>query len=254
MEYSIRQLSELAGISARTLRYYDSIGLLKPSCVRDSGYRYYGEKEVELLQQILFYKERGLKLEQIAEIVKNGEFDIMTALDEHLQELVRERDRMNHMITAVKKTIASMKGEITMSDKEKFEAFKKEMIKKNEEQYGDEVRRKYGDREADESNRKLVDMSEEEYRHMQTLEKEIKECLKAAVKAGEGPESDAGKKVVQMHKEWLVMTWRHYSADAHKGVAQMYREDERFRQYYDSEVVGCAQLLRDAVDIWAGQI
>ena len=71
MEYSIRELSELAGVSARTLRYYDEIGLLKPSRTSDAGYRFYGEKEVELMQQILFYRERGLELEQIAQIFRN---------------------------------------------------------------------------------------------------------------------------------------------------------------------------------------
>ena len=65
MEYSIKELSELAGISARTLRYYDEIGLLKPSGVNDAGYRYYGEREVESLQQILFYRERGFELKTI---------------------------------------------------------------------------------------------------------------------------------------------------------------------------------------------
>lgn len=65
MVYSIRELSELAGVSARTLRYYDEIGLLKPLYVNGAGYRFYGEKEVDALQQILFYRERGFDLKQI---------------------------------------------------------------------------------------------------------------------------------------------------------------------------------------------
>ena len=65
MRYGIRELSELAGVSARTLRYYDEIGLLKPLFVNEAGYRFYGEEEAELLQQILFYRERGFGLKQI---------------------------------------------------------------------------------------------------------------------------------------------------------------------------------------------
>ena len=69
MRYGIRELSELAGVSARTLRYYDEIGLLKPLFVNEAGYRFYGEEEAELLQQILFYRERGFGLKQIGEIL-----------------------------------------------------------------------------------------------------------------------------------------------------------------------------------------
>ena len=188
MEYSIRELSEIAGISARTLRYYDKIGLLKPSCVRESGYRYYGETELELLQQILFYKERGLKLEQIAAIIQSDDFDVMAALHEHLEELELQQARLDNMVTAVKKTIASMKGEIIMSNAEKFESFKTEMIKSNEEKYGDEIRRKYGENAVEESNKRMLNMTEEEYSRMTSLEKTIREELNAAVKAGESPE------------------------------------------------------------------
>ena len=80
MKYSIRKLSELAGVSARTLRYYDEIGLLKPLEVSEAGYRYYGEHELALLQQILFYRERGFDLKQIRKILYQDDFDIMHAL------------------------------------------------------------------------------------------------------------------------------------------------------------------------------
>ena len=85
MEYSIRQLAALAGVSTRTLRYYDEIHLLKPARVNEAGYRYYGEKEVALLQQILFYRERDLGLEVISKILAQPNFDIERALYEHLK-------------------------------------------------------------------------------------------------------------------------------------------------------------------------
>ena len=83
MEYGIRELSEMAGVSARTLRYYDEIGLLKPLYVSDAGYRFYGETEVAMLQQILFYRERGFGLKQIRQILYREDFDIRNALEEH---------------------------------------------------------------------------------------------------------------------------------------------------------------------------
>ena len=91
LKYSIRKLSELAGVSARTLRYYDEIGLLKPSEISEAGYRYYGERELALLQQILFYRERGFDLKQIRKILYQDDFDIMRALKEHLRELEEQK-------------------------------------------------------------------------------------------------------------------------------------------------------------------
>ena len=123
MEYNISQLSKLSGVSARTLRYYDEINLLHPSRTNEAGYRFYGDKEVNLLQQILFYRERGLSLEKIRFILYDENFDMLKALNEHLTELENRRERLSKLIDTVKDTIASVKGEFIMRDSEKFEAF-----------------------------------------------------------------------------------------------------------------------------------
>ena len=136
MEYGIRELSQLAGVSARTLRYYDGIGLLKPRYVSEAGYRFYGEEEVALLQQILFYRERGFDLKRIRQILYWDDFDIMNALEEHLLELEEQKRHVDALIRTVKQTIRQVKGECRMSDKEKFEAFKERIIRENEEAYG----------------------------------------------------------------------------------------------------------------------
>ena len=149
LKYSIRKLSELAGVSARTLRYYDEIGLLKPSEISEAGYRYYGERELALLQQILFYRERGFDLKQIRKILYQDDFDIMRALKEHLRELEEQKAHVESLIRTVEQTIRSMKGECEMSDKERFQAFKERVVKGNEERYGAEIREKYGDEELD---------------------------------------------------------------------------------------------------------
>ena len=155
LKYSIRKLSELAGVSARTLRYYDEIGLLKPSEISEAGYRYYGERELALLQQILFYRERGFDLKQIRKILYQDDFDIMCALKEHLRELEEQKTHVESLIRTVEQTIRSMKGECEMSDKERFQAFKERVVKGNEERYGAEIREKYGDEELDAANRKI---------------------------------------------------------------------------------------------------
>ena len=254
MEYSIRELAEISGVSSRTLRYYDSIGLLTPARVNDAGYRFYGEKEMLLLQQIFFYRERGFSLEEIQQILYQKDFDLEKALQEHLRELEKRQNEIADMIKNVKCTIASMKGEWEMSEKERFDGFKQRIVKENEAVYGKEVREKYGDAEMDAANRKMLQMTEGDYERFENLKGEVEKALQQAVLAGEEPKVEAGHRVVLLHKEWLGMTWKQYTENAHKGVAQMYVLDERFRDYYDKEVEGCAAFLRDAILHWVGRI
>ena len=98
MEYSIKKLSEIAGVSTRTLRYYDEIGLLKPARVSSSGYRIYGKKQVDILQQILFYKELGMSLDEIKEIIQNPNFDRINALKEHKIKLLEKRKQIDMLL------------------------------------------------------------------------------------------------------------------------------------------------------------
>lgn len=247
MEYSIQQLSKLAGISSRTLRYYDEIGLLRPSRASDAGYRFYGARQVELLQQILFYREREVPLDKIKELIYREDFDRMEALQEHLDILLGKKERLEGLIDTVEKTIAAMKGEATMSDKERFIAFKQQAVAENESRYGGEIREKYGEEAVNASNRKLLDMSQEEYDRFAKLEQEIRERLRQAVLRGERPDGEEGRRIALLHREWLSFTWKCYTKEAHNGLASMYVADERFTAYYDGEVKGCAQFLADAI-------
>lgn len=251
MEYSINSLSNLSGVSARTLRYYDEIGLLKPSRVNEAGYRFYAENEVELLQQILFYRERGLPLDKISSILYNENFDKLEAMNEHLMALKKQQDKIVSMIKTVNATILSMKGEIFMKDKDKFEVFKNSIVEEYENKYGEESRIKYGDEDVDASLNKILNMSSEDYIRFQELGKNVLKALKDAVIKGESPEGEAGRHIANLHKQWLGYSWKEYTEQAHKGVVAMYMEDERFRRYYDREQEGCAKFLLDSVNFWA---
>ncbi|QNM05000.1 MerR family transcriptional regulator [Qiania dongpingensis] len=250
MEYNTHELSRLAGISARTLRYYDEIGLLRPCRTAESGYRFYGEKEVELLQQILFYRERGLELGTIQEIICQPDFDILEALDGHLSALIQQKERLDTLIQTVKLTIATMKGESKMDDTMKFEAFKNDLVDKNEQTYGKEIREKYGDEEVNSYNQKILGLSEKEYEQFRDLETAIRKRLEEAVRSGIKPESEAGRETAFLHRDWLSYTWKKYSPRMHKSLTDMYVLDERFKDYYDREVKGCADFLMRAVKYW----
>ncbi|MDF2840549.1 MAG: transcriptional regulator, MerR family protein, partial [Clostridia bacterium] len=144
MEYTVQKLGSLAGVSTRTLRYYDEIGILKPARINSSGYRIYGQNEVDKLQQILFYRELGVNLDSIKDIVTAPSFNGANALREHREKLLEKKEQLDLLIANVDKTIALTEGRIKMTDKEKFEGFKQKMIDDNEKKYGAEIREKYG--------------------------------------------------------------------------------------------------------------
>jgi len=251
MEYTIQKLAALAGVSTRTLRYYDEIGILKPARINSSGYRIYGQKEVDLLQQILFYRELDIALEDIKEILSDPSFDATEALKEHRKKLLAKRNQLDLLIENVDKTIAQKEGRITMSDKEKFEGFKKKLVEDNEKTYGKEAREKWGDDAVDASNTKVLNMTQEQHESLTNIEKEMFEALKAAIQIGD-PACELAQKAADLHKQWITFFWNHYSKEAHAGLAQMYVDDERFKAYYDKVDPKAAEFLRDAIFIYTG--
>jgi len=252
LEYTVQKLGSLAGVSTRTLRYYDEIGILKPARINSSGYRIYGQAEVDRLQQILFYRELGISLDSIKEIITAPSYDSAAALREHRQKLLEKREQLELLIANVDKTIAVTEGRTNMSNKEKFEGFKKKMIVENEKKYGKEVREKYGNDKADKSNAKLQNMSQEQYDEVTKLAEQVKVTLAEAYKTGD-PAGDLAQRAADLHKQWLCYYWNEYSKEAHAGLAQMYVDDERFTAYYDKEQPGTAEFLRDAIYIYTGK-
>jgi DNA-binding transcriptional MerR regulator len=249
MEYTVQKLGQLAGVSTRTLRYYDQIGLLQPSRINSNGYRIYGQTEVNRLQQILFYKELGVSLDTIKKLLSSPTFHAETALREHRKKLIEKRKQIEQLIANVEKTIAESEGRTTMSNKEKFEGFKQNLISENEKKYGTEIREKYGKETVEQSNAKLMNLSEEDYQKVTALGQQIKDVLAEAFETGD-PAGPLAQQAADLHKQWICFFWPTYSKEAHAGLAQMYVDDERFTAYYDKEQPGTAEFLRDAIAIY----
>lgn len=245
----MQKLGALAGVSTRTLRYYDEIGILRPARINSSGYRIYGQAEVDRLQQILFYRELGLSLEGIKELVTAPSFDGARALREHHEQLLQRKQQLEMLILNVEKTLAQTEGRITMSNEEKFAGFKQKLIDDNEQKYGQEIREKYGEEAVEKSNRKLKNMTEEQHAAIQQLEAEMFAMLEQAMEDGD-PASVLAQKAADLHRQWLTFYWDTYTKEAHAGVAQMYVDDERFTAYYDKTRPGVAKFLRDAVHVY----
>ncbi|WP_419960183.1 MerR family transcriptional regulator [Psychrobacillus sp. BM2] len=249
MEYTVQKLAQLAGISTRTLRYYDEIGLLKPARTNSSGYRIYGSTEVDQLQQILFYRELGVNLDSIKEIMTSPTFDGSQALRDHREKLLEKRAQLDALINNVDKSIKQTERKISMTDKEKFEGFKQKLVDDNEKKYGKEIREKYGDDAVNNSNAKVKGMTNEQYEEIQKLEEQLFINLKTAMDTGD-PAGELAQKAADLHKQWLCFYWDQYSKEAHAGLAEMYVADERFTAYYDKVQLGATEFLRDAIVIY----
>ena len=148
-----------------------------------------------------------------------------------------------------KVTIATLKGEITMSDNEKFEGFKQTLIDENERKYGEEARARYGEKAVDESNAHLKKLSQELYGEGERLRVEMERALKAAFGSGD-PAGELAQKACDLHRQWLCVFYPKYSKEYHKGLGEMYVADERFRANYDKLAPGCTEFFRDAINIY----
>jgi DNA-binding transcriptional MerR regulator len=247
----VQKLGKMAGVSTRTLRYYDEIGLLKPARINESGYRIYGQAEVDQLQQILFYRELGVNLEQIKRIMTMPSFDTRQALREHRTKLLDKKRQLELLIANVSQTIAMTEGRTTMTNEEKFAGFKERLLEENEQKYGQEIREKYGGEAVETANRAFQKMTKEDYADFEQLGATILTTLKAALATGD-PGGELGQKTAELHRRWLTYTWGTYNKEAHAGLAQMYVDDPRFCAYYDQVQSGAAVFLRDAILVYTG--
>lgn len=247
MSYTIAALATLAGVTTRTLRYYDQIGLL-PAQRLPNGERTYEKAAVDTLQQILFYRTLGFSLEQIRALMQAPNFDRLAALRRHHAQLLTKQQMLTRLIHTVEKTIAQAEGRSTMTDAEKFEGFKQQHIAKNEQAYGVEIRQRYGDSAVDAANRAYLQHTQTDLTDMQALDSRIRTALEQAVQQQADPRGPAGETIVRLHRRWLAFTWPPgYTAQAYRGLADLYVQDTRFTSYYDAHITGCAAFLRQAI-------
>lgn len=242
---TVKEVADLAGISVRTLHYYDDIGLLVPDEITDSGYRLYSDENLETLQQILFFKELDFPLKEIKTIINSPAFDRQKALWFQRKMLLEKRKRIDKMISTIDKTIQHTKGDMPMSNKEKFQGFD---FSRNP--YENEVRKIWGDEAIDQTNKKINHMSKAEQKELSAQMNAIYRNL-----GGLKEMSPASDKAQAAIKEWYDFlndhTGYHYSLEAFKGLGQMYVEDERFTQNIDQFGEGLTKFMRDAMVIFA---
>lgn len=242
--YTVHGLAKLAGISARTLHYYDEIGLLKPIRLADNGYREYGEIELLRLQQILFFRELDFPLQEIKQILDSPDFLMVAALRDHKKMIRLKQKRLEGLIQTIDKTIKRMSKQQSMNDEELYDAFKDEDVK----QYQAEAKDRWGNTDAYKTSMaKVFKMTKVE---MDELKKKGIEHTKKLAAVMDRPVSS--KEVQDLIAESYKGVNFFYDCpiEIFRNMGQMYVDDPRFTKYYDQHRPGLAVFVRDAIEYY----
>lgn len=243
-KYSVKQVSKLAGVSIRSLHHYDKIGLLKPKARTEKGYRYYGREELLKLQQILFYKELDFPLKEIAEILNNEEFDLVEALEFHRVQLQQRSKRLKKLLTTIDKTIVQLKNqEIMMTDKELYEGFTEEEVKKMRAEVSD----KWGEKELLATEERIRTLGKEGWKDTKKKGEDIVQLLSELMDLG--ADHEKVQKAIQLYHRYMN-TFYEVDEARYRGLAQMYVDDGRFTAYYEKYREGLAHFVKQAIDVY----
>lgn len=235
----IHQVAKLSNVTVRALQYYDFIGLLTPKRDENSGYRFYGNEELEKLQQILFFKELGFSLKQIKEILNDPSFDRKQALENHRKLLLKKRQRLNNLIQLVEQT---MKGGEQMS----FEAFQTTEIEQAKQKYAEEVRQRWGDSEAfRQSEEKAKQYSSSDWKEIQEQMNQI--FLEFSRHMHQPPSDPQVQQLVKQWQDFITRRFYDCSKEMLLGLGEMYVHDERFRSNIDQTADGLAEFISTAI-------
>jgi DNA-binding transcriptional MerR regulator len=247
MEWSIQELARVTGVTSRTLRHYDDIGLLAPSRVGRNGYRHYDQDALVRLQRILLLRELGLGLSAIAELLE-GQRDPTDALRTHLELLEWDRDRIGRQIESVKETLRmTERGERLVVEK-MFDGF-------DHTRYKQEVVDRWGREAYDQSDQWYRSLSAADRQAFQQEGGDIVRAFGAANLAGKAVGSDEVQALARRKHEWIGAAWQDNPPTSEQfiGMGEMYVDDARFAATYDSHGEGTAVFVRDAMRVYAEQ-
>lgn len=248
--YTVKEVAELAGISVRTLHHYDHIGLLTPDDNSDAGYRLYSDRNLERLQQILFFRELGFELKRIGEILDRPNFDEQHAMFAHRQLLVEKRDRLDQLIATVDVTIERMNRNEKMAENEMFNGFDTQRIEDQIEKYHEEAVELYGEEIVAESETKVRSMDPDQWSAVQQETDQINQNL-ANLMESHPADSAETQREIERWFDLLNGTFGTYTPEMFAGLGETYVADERFAAHYNRIRPGLAGYFRDAMVAFA---
>ncbi|MCX5430814.1 MerR family transcriptional regulator [Streptomyces sp. NBC_00257] len=245
MEYPVGQVAGFAGVTVRTLHHYDGIGLLSPSGRSRAGHRRYDDGDLDRLQQILFYRELGFPLDEIAVLLDDPGADPQEHLRRQHQLLSDRIAELRRMADAVETAMEARKMGIDLTPEEKFEVFGG----KDPEEHAEEAEARWGGTAAyAESQRRAAGYTKGDWKRMQAEVAEWSAAYDALMEAGEPATGERAMDLAEAHRLHIGKWFYECTAEMHRGLGEMYVSDERFRAFYDSMRPGLAEHLRDAID------
>lgn len=249
MQYTIRKLAKISGISVRTLHWYDKIGLLKPAFYQANGYRVYEEEQLLHLQQILFFRELDFSLDDVQRLLNSSDFDKIDTLQLHKQAMVQNFDRNKTLLLTIDKTIAHLRGEIDMQDNELYAGFDK-----NKESFYAGFQPKYLGLIAEDIAIANVDreipIGSEEAKQVEQAGTKIFKALQESLQNGLGPKDLKVQDHIAEHVSFL-QRYQNITKDTYLIHAQLYCEHPDFVKHFDAVHPGFAAFVAEAMRIYA---
>lgn len=248
MRYTIKQLAQLSGVSTRTLRFYDEIGLLKPAFYGDNQYRYYKEEQLLLLQQILFFRELEFPLNDIKRILYCNDFDKINSLQQHKSSLQSNVERTQTLILTIDKTISHLRGQNKMRIKEMFEGFDPKKQQEHE---------KYmlntgviSQQQIDDSWQRVAHWKKPDWKQFKDAGEKLNIALAELLKQAQKVDSDEVQELIQKHYDWVNNFWTP-NQETYLGLAQMYLDHPDFRDFYNRFHPDLAEYIVAAMKVFA---
>lgn len=250
---TVKQLAAISGVTVRTLHHYDEIGLLTPAYVGENGYRYYEREQLLRLQQILFHREFGVSLNEIAELMEMEGDDQVGLLLRHREKLEAEAKRYAQLIETIDRTIADLKGQHEMKNADLYKGFPAQKQAEHEtwliERYGDGMKD-----EIAHSRKTMVRMSEDERQGVMQELHDVEQALAEGMRRGVDPASDAIDRPIARHRAWVAAAWgKPCPPDAYSGLADLYLSHPDFVTRYETIEPGFADYLTTAMKAHAAR-
>lgn len=242
--YTVGQVARVARVTVRTLHHYDEIGLLSPSGRTRAGYRRYDDADLERLQQILFYRELGFPLEEIATILDDPDVDPTQHLRRQHQLLTSRIKRLQEMVEAIEFAMEARKMGIHLTPEERFEVFGEF----DPDQYAEEAQERWGQTEAyQESQRRASGYTKEDWQRHKAENEDWARRFVAVMESGAPADSAQARELAEEHRQLISRWFYECSYEIHTGLADMYVDDPRFTEYYEKIKPGMARYLNEAI-------
>jgi len=250
-DYTVKTVARLSGVSVRTLHHYDEIGLLAPAHIGANGYRYYGREELLRLQQILFHRELGMPLAQIAAVLDAPGFDRAEALRAHRALLSERVARSQDLIETIDATLAALEGATKMDETKMYKGFDPETQARHEawlnEHYGPGM-----DERLTRSKAGLAAIGAPAAQALFAQGEALEAAFAEALQSGAPADSEATQALARRWCDWIGQAWnRAPDRAAFEGLSRLYEEHPEFRARYEARFPGLTAYLAAAMRVFA---